>query len=130
MDRVSVAGSSPHIVLFGVRRQAECQEALDSLAFELGTFRRSYPAEWTIDVMCTDVTWDELCRIADQAKTATAFTVLSKKQTFVRGDVFKHQRSAYRQTVAHELGHVLCGCASEEIADAIADDVQGYRSKR
>jgi hypothetical protein len=104
--------------------------ALDNLSHELTTFSRTYPSDWTIDVMCTDISWNELCQIADQKKTGTAFTVLAKRQTFVRGDVFNHARSAYRQTMAHELGHVLCKCASEEIADAIADDVQGLKKRR
>lgn len=128
MQTIEVPGSSPRIVLFGVRKQAECQRALDSLSHELSTFHRSYPQEWTIDVMCTDITWNELCQIADQKKTSTAFTVLSKKQTFVRGDIFNHTRSAYRQTIAHELGHILCKCSSEEIADSFADDIQGYKA--
>lgn len=97
---------------------------VNALDTTLTSLRSKFPPGWTIDIMCSDIAWNQVLQMADQTHTLTAFSVLSKKHTIIRGDIFNHQWSAYRHTLSHELGHVLCNCASESQAESLADDLE------
>jgi hypothetical protein len=64
------------LLVYGVDRASDCQSKTAALQAEIVTFTRDYPADWTIDVMSTDVVWEELYRMADQTRTFAAFSVL------------------------------------------------------
>ena len=93
-------------------------------ATELATFKRGYPADWSLVIVCNDVAWKALLQVADQRSTQTAFTILEKKHTIIRGDIFNLRRSDYRHTLAHELGHILGACDSEQVANALAREIE------
>jgi len=72
------------------------------------------------------VVWEELCRIADQTRRFAAFSVLSKKHTFIRDDIFNDRRSAYR-TFSHELRTHFVQLASEDTAEKLASELETRR---
>jgi hypothetical protein len=110
----------PKFSLYGVKTLAECAPILESTRAALASLQSSYPADWTIDIACTDVEWQRILMMADQHKTNTAFTMLEKKHTIINGAIFRGWRSTYRRTLSHELGHILCNCASESVAEKLA----------
>src|SRR4051794_33075213 len=83
----------PHFLVHGVRQSSQCQRMVVAAATELATFKGGYPADWSLVIVCNDVAWKALLQVADQRSTYTAFTVLEKKHTIIRGDIFNLRRS-------------------------------------
>jgi hypothetical protein len=63
-----------------------------------------------------------------EGQTGTGFTVRDVKTVFLNGDYVQTLRPQLpTRTLAHELGHILCGCGSEMVADQIASELlAGY----
>ena len=108
-----------HITLVGVHKQSGCAEQLAALQEELKELQ--YPDGWQIYVACTGIAWDVLWRKAGGPPTDTAFSSLTGHYTVLNGAIFSGLRNEYRRTVAHELGHIVCGCKDESTANARAD---------
>jgi hypothetical protein len=114
----------PKFSLFGVKTLSECAPILAAARSTLASLRSSYPADWTIDIACTDMEWQRIQQMADQHKTNTAFSILEKRHTIINGAIFRGWRSSYRRTLSHELGHILCNCASERVAEQLATKME------
>jgi hypothetical protein len=114
----------PKFSLYGVKTLSECAPILAEARFTLAKLNSSYPADWTIDIACTDMEWQRILRMADQHKTNTAFSVLEKKHTIINGAIFRKWRSSYTRTLSHELGHILCNCADEAVAEKLAAKIE------
>jgi hypothetical protein len=110
----------PKFSLYGAKTLAQCAPILEATRSTLASLRSSYPADWTIDIACTDMEWQRILQMADQHKTNTAFSRLEKRHTIINGAIFRKFRSSYRRTLSHELGHILCNCASERVAEELA----------
>jgi len=73
------------------------------------------------------VVWEELCRIADQTRRFAAFSVLSKKHTFIRDDIFNDRRSAYRRTALPRTRAHFVQLASVDTAEKLARELETRR---
>jgi hypothetical protein len=104
-----------HIVSLGGQADGACLKAMQALQDELKVI--SFPDDWTIGVTCNSVTWEAARRRAGNPPTHTAFTGLKPKLTVINAAVFEELEPVYRRTLAHELGHIRCGCASEGRAE-------------
>jgi hypothetical protein len=104
-----------HIVSLGGRADGACLTAMQSLETELKLI--VFPDDWTIGVTCNSVTWEAARHRAGNPPTKTAFTGLKPKLTVINAAVFQELEPVYRRTLAHELGHIRCSCASEGRAE-------------
>ena len=111
----SALSQSVHITLVGVHKQSECADQLAALQAELQYLQ--YPDGWRIYVACNQIAWNELWRKADGPPTDTAFSSLNGHYTVLNGAIFRDLRNEYRRTIAHELGHIVCGCHDEAVAN-------------
>ena len=118
--------SFPKIRLAGVRATAECSSELSKLQAELTTLH--YPAEWTIEISCTTIAWEQAWRKAGGPPTTRAFTQLKNKITILNGSIFRENRSAYRRSISHELAHILCACKNEDDAQVLAQKLESSSS--
>ncbi len=110
------------IKLFGVDKVSDCKTQLAELQEELKNLK--YPADWTVAVTCTPNYWEDALRSFGYPRTNSAFTLLHAKVTVLNGEIFKELQPVYRRVIAHELGHILCGCDEEATADKIAWDLE------
>jgi Zn-dependent peptidase ImmA (M78 family) len=108
----------PGIVLIGVKKVEDARMPLKALQTELPSF--TFPAGWTIKVVCNPVIWDLLQKKTDQPRAFRAISELHQKVTFLNAAIFEGSRSDYRHTIAHELGHIRCKCSDEAIAEQLA----------
>lgn len=82
-------------------------------------------------VICDEQTWFHLKNSARYArgKTVSGMTDFPRHVVFLNG--YGRTAARLRDTVAHEMGHMLCRCAEEEQADAIKFTLfQQARQKR
>jgi hypothetical protein len=86
---------------------------------------QTMPPHWTIIVL-SKIEWDsELVKRNLVGQTDTAFTVLIEDVTYINEDyVTSALNSRIRHTLAHEASHMICGCASESIANKIARQLE------
>ena len=117
-----------HIVLAGAKNTADCAGPLTTLQHELEDLQ--YPPGWTIYVACNPIVWTELRTRADNPPTDTAFTDLKLRYTVLNGAIFQGLPNEYRQTLAHELGHILCSCKDEADAGSRAEALLRPRQPR
>jgi hypothetical protein len=104
-----------HIVSIGGVADGACLKAMQTLQSELKTI--VFPDEWTIGVTCNSMTWEAARHRAGSPPTRTAFTGLKPRLTVINAAVFQELEPVYRRTLAHELGHIRCNCASEGRAE-------------
>jgi len=76
-----------------------------------------FPDHWTIEITCTPIAWQQAQQRAGGVPTTTAFSQLNNRVTVLNGAIFRALRSSYRRVIAHELGHVTCGCSDEYDAE-------------
>lgn len=95
--------------------------------FALKVARARYgllPANWTVVLVGEDTWWDQCLRAG--VITATAYTIPMQRTTYLRRSYAEtappHQ---LRHTMAHEAGHLACGCDSEVVANQWAKDHEG-----
>ena len=111
-----------HIVLDGARKAGDCVTEGSIVQHEVQTL--PFPPGWTIAIMCTPVRWETLLQQADPGKTHAAFTRLGERITVLNGDIFHDFPLRYRHIMAHELGHIQCGCADEARAEKLAEQLE------
>jgi hypothetical protein len=125
----------PEIVSLGGRADGACLTSLRTLENELKVI--VFPDDWTIAVTCNSLTWEAARQRAGNPPTQTAFTGLKPKVTVINAAVFREFASVYRRTLAHELGHIRCGCTSEGraedeaqlVLDKLPEEVVAQRQK-
>src|SRR5262249_7176735 len=95
----------------------QCQYAVRPLLHELEELQ--YPSGWTFVLVCTEIEWGSLTRKVEPLRgTDSAATFLPKRTTILRGEIFKRRiERGYAHTLRHELGHILCNCMSEVLAE-------------
>ena len=114
------AQSAAHasVVYLGVGHPTgACLAKLQTLDRELQSF--PFPSDWTLEVACDPVIWQQALRRADFPRTSTAFTGIKPKITVLNGAIFENGATFYRHTLAHELGHIRCQCGDEALAETI-----------
>ncbi len=76
---------------------------------------------WSITVL-DRADWQEaLLKYKLEGKTETAFTLMGWNETFVNADYIHYTiDSTVEHTLAHEAGHLICECKSEDTANKIA----------
>ena len=87
-----------------------------------------FPSDWKIYVVCSYVTWKQVVSRGDATGTNAAFTSRSKKLTVLNGMVHTpgfsldgYSQKTPQGVLRHELGHITCDSASEDVADRFAD---------
>jgi hypothetical protein len=79
------------------------------------------PANWTVVLVGDDAWWDQCLRAG--VITISAYTYPDQRTTYLRRSYAEtaplHQ---LRHTMAHEAGHLACGCGSEVAAERWAKD--------
>lgn len=101
--------------------------ALQPLLADLSTIQ--FPSDWTVYVACDASTWQNiLVRSNEVGKTGAALTDRARKFTIINGmmytPIFTFQRYTQKtpqRVLKHELGHITCDSASEDVADRYAD---------
>lgn len=111
--------SMPKVIIDVTGPTAYQRWRIHTLASELHFADEKMVPHWRIEILSTD-DWD-VAITRYKVQTWTAFTVLETATTYVSEDdlIFAHD-DRVRQTLAHEAGHLICGCSSEETANAIA----------
>ena len=99
----------------GVKRAEDCGPALDALQTELQTL--DYPADWQFKIACSPLLWEMVQRKSDHPDAPYAVSELKSRVTFFHAALFRESRYVYRRTMSHELGHIHCGCKSEDEAE-------------
>jgi hypothetical protein len=94
-----------------------CLAKLQTLDHELQSF--PFPINWTLEVACDPVIWQQALRRADLPHTNTAFTGIKPRITVLNGAIFNDGANFYRHTLAHELGHIRCRCGDEAKAEQV-----------
>jgi hypothetical protein len=112
------AATTLNIKAFGVSRVEDCRYEISALAAEVPRLR--FPSGWTIAIACTPVAWNDSLRKADHPLTTTAFTSIAARITVFNGAIFHDLQTAYQHSIAHELGHIQCGCREESRAESAA----------
>jgi len=75
---------------------------------------------WRIIVLNKPDWTDALIKYNLEGRTDSAFTVLGQNVTYVNEEyLFFASDSQAEFTLAHEAGHMICGCMSEDIANKI-----------
>ncbi len=116
------------VLVYGARKIGDCAAPIRALQAELPTL--PFPDGWTIGVVCNAVAWDQILHIADPPPTDTAFSNLIKRSTVVNAAIFRQSRAQYHHTLAHELGHAECNCASEWKAERFALQQEALERKK
>ena len=98
---------------------------INRLASSLNFAGQAMPGWWKI-VVLTPGEWNE-----DVSKwnldTASAFTTLGQNITYLNPDYLIIASDGRLQwTLAHEAGHLICNCTSEDKANAIAKILTGH----
>lgn len=76
------------------------------------------PADWHFFLL-SEAEWNK-----QGLGTHSAYSNLAYKTTFVRESyAASAQDVKLRHTIAHEMGHRICGCTDENTADRIADEL-------
>lgn len=117
---LSLAASATTIYPTGTKTVAECAFATTPLQAIL--INTPYPSDWKIVIACTAGEWDAIKRHMDATQSESAFTVRGSKVTVINGRIFNERiYNGPEFTVKHELGHILCNTAVEELADYYAE---------
>lgn len=73
---------------------------------------------WGI-VILTDAQW---AGTEQRFRTGSAFTIITSRHTFISERFIRHHSTAeIRHTLAHEVGHIICDCFDERIAETFAN---------
>jgi hypothetical protein len=107
-------------------KPSQCQ-ALQPLLADLNTIQ--FPSDWTVYVACDVSTWQNILMRSDQlGKTNAALTDRARKFTIINGMMYapmfafqRYTQKTPQRVLKHELGHITCDSASEEMADRYAD---------
>jgi hypothetical protein len=120
----------------GYSRQA-CHEQCERLAAVLLRYQSALPQNWTWVLVRSD-DWTRILRGLDLDEQSPAFTVLSKRETFLNEALFRADARTSAQllsdfavpldrvldySVAHELGHAFCMEAREREASLLAEQL-------
>ena len=126
---LSIASCAQSVYVAGVKQVSDCEFATRPLIADLQELR--YPKEWKILVACNRLVWERLKQNADALETNTAFTNLSRHVTVLNGEIYREMLPLHgtdhrtpQLVLKHELGHIICACASEDRADRVAGRVQ------
>jgi Zn-dependent protease with chaperone function len=89
-----------------------------------------HPDNWRVVVVCSPATWAELKLISPALeRTDYAFTLRTLRVTFINSQAYDWvPESQMRFVVAHEAGHLVCGCDDEDRADREARKMLRKRS--
>ncbi|PYU28878.1 MAG: hypothetical protein DMG32_01730 [Acidobacteria bacterium] len=106
----------------GVHAQAEVtvagNEQLRPIVQQMAESLKAPILTWGILVL-TEIEWQNLG--AKRFHTESAFTIIASRHTFVREIyVRSHSATQIRRTLAHEVGHIMCDCMKESVADQAA----------
>jgi hypothetical protein len=116
------SGSAANIVALGVNKPADCS-ALPLLLDDMKTVQ--FPANWTVYIACSDVTWRKVIQREDvEGLTSAGITDRAHKLTIINGAMYSSFFSFGRQVqktplriLKHELGHIVCDSRKEDIAN-------------
>jgi len=91
------------------------------LANRLNFIGQPMVSYWSITVL-DRADWQEALRKYKlEGQTETAFTLMGWNETFVNADYIHYTiDSNVEHTLAHEAGHLICECKSEDTANKIA----------
>jgi hypothetical protein len=109
-------GHAATVIAAGTKTVGACRFAAEPTAEIVSELH--YPADWKVVVVCNENVWDTLMR-QDRVNFISdyAFTYRPNRVTFIRAKVFlAPMKYSPEQVLKHELGHMLCRCAEEEIA--------------
>ena len=109
------------VQLVGIQHAAQCKYATAPLLEILNTYAK-FPPGWTIVVACSDIAWQVLRSHADAIDTNHAFTNMKGHLTVINSAIFRSPEVGRppQRILAHELGHIRCGCDDERKAEKYA----------
>jgi len=114
--------ASSHGVIIEVRAGTSYERIrVENLANSLNFTGQAMPGWWRI-VVLTRPDWEDALKYYHlEGRTASAFTVLGQNETLISEDyMLWHGSEAVQFTLAHEAGHMICQCQSEDTANDIA----------
>ena len=87
-----------------------------------------FPADWTVYVVCDAPTWQSIEQRFGIVNTGVALTDRDHKFTIVNGTMYNplfsftgYVQKTPERILRHELGHITCNTASEDVADRYAN---------
>jgi hypothetical protein len=99
------------------------RDRLTQMEQRLNFTREPMTSTWEVIIIPGDEFRDNTRKF--KVNTDTAYTILGLRQTYINEDYLVYgEDSQIRQTLAHEAGHLICQCVSEEKANDIAYQLQ------
>lgn len=98
------------------------RQRITKLESQLNFSQQPMVSYWQITILDAKA-WDYMIRQYHiENETATAFTVMEQARTFLNEDYLATTGTdvPVRHTIAHEAGHLICECGSEDKANDIA----------